>query len=736
MKKVLAVIIIVLMLVPAVSAEAIDGSVRFLSGTSENTQQVREISLSIMALAAAKDDVNWDITPEIEVLVNELLEDQNADGGWGYYPNEPSNVLDTAYAVIALRTFIDNVSSPLHAEASVSLKKGLRYLVSANNGEAWGYIPKTTSECYPTLIALWALGMNKYTIHREIVKNAIEYLSSVETCEISPHERFALELIAYHYLKVPVNSEQIERAKYILLNETLTTKERAVLTYALTLYEPVDFNTLRALHILINQGQKTIDNLTYWTNVPNCFGTSELVATTAYAIMGISRSYQKPIPPESFNETTMDLCSVLASAQNPDGGWPFSDFQESNPTVTYYALKALSSCYPRDSKIIQNALTFMRKVMKKEEDKIKLRNYISPEYYYAVKALAESGELSSNEKNEIIRNILNSRLQGTNLWGSKILGPQPLDTAYAIDLLLDLGISPSDPVIQSATKWLMDISSTGWGTYMGGRYIKYMLKPNLFVTMVVLKTLTRVVNEKEVREHIDWLESQRWDKGWGYYKYYEDITGRRIPQEPEIFITTEITTLLLEYGIDYREDTLTLILENLNDIKENYLDLAASIAFIAKIRPLVTLENIVSILNTQSFKVFADSDEYNISKIASNLHSVFGQQFIKTKTISKEGNYVIISKIGGIDVQEYNPQITVEILNSSIKIGDIEVPKSDVVLIVPGRTSNGFALLILYTPGTEEIVKEIFSIGFIKYIRGDAMVLVNENGKARVIVVR
>ncbi len=102
MKRILALITIVLMLIPAVAAGTIDGSVRFLKDAAGSSQQTGEISLAIMALSAAADDLAWDVTPDLVTLVDRMLDYQNPDGGWGgFYPGEVSNVVDTAYAVVA-----------------------------------------------------------------------------------------------------------------------------------------------------------------------------------------------------------------------------------------------------------------------------------------------------------------------------------------------------------------------------------------------------------------------------------------------------------------------------------------------------------------------------------------------------------------------------------------------------------------------------------------------------------
>jgi hypothetical protein len=103
MKRVLAMMMVFVMIIPVVSAGNIDGPTRFLLGTSGYTQEIEEISLTIMALSSASDDLSWNIEPQLENIVETLLSQQNPNGGWGYYFGSASNVLDTSYAVIALQ---------------------------------------------------------------------------------------------------------------------------------------------------------------------------------------------------------------------------------------------------------------------------------------------------------------------------------------------------------------------------------------------------------------------------------------------------------------------------------------------------------------------------------------------------------------------------------------------------------------------------------------------------------
>lgn len=733
-RTVFCVLMIILIMAPVVNAAIIDTSAEFIVENPQSVENLRKVSFSIIALSTTNSDTERDYTPQIEDMIMILIENQNPDGGWGLYPGEPSNVLDTAYAIIALRRAVAYLNPPFNTKALIVLRRGVKYIVSANNGASWGYIPKSSSSCYPTLVAVWALGENGYSFQRNIIKRAFSYINNTKNCELSQNERIALELIARYYTKAPVNNKTIEVAKSIL-QENLPTKERAMLTYALALYEPFEFNTVKALSILINQSKNTLNNLTYWANTPNLFGNTETIMTTTYSIMAISILYNKPVPPQTLEGTTLELCGLLASMQKQEGGWGTTPNDDPKPIVTYYALKALSTCYGKDSEIIQNGILFMREASKVEETNVVRKKQLSSSYYYAIKTLIEFNELTDSEKKEIIDTILNGRLNN-GLWGSTILGPQPLDTAMAIDLLLDLGFEPTDEIIQNATNWLLDISNTGWGTYIQTRYFGYMLRPNAFTTATVLRVLKRVTDKEEVKTNLEWLETQKINGGWAYFKYHENVLGKKTPQIPDIFITAEVTRVLWKYGVDYRKDSANLILQKFSEVKRSNLYLASAILILNEVQPVILLENVVDSMNSENFKIFVDSDKFNVSLIVSSLNRIFKSEFKETLALHQMGNYIIVTRLESVDIKKYNPQAIITLSEEGILMGNVTAPKKNTVILVPGMTQNGVILFVIYTPGSEDIVIDIFTTGFIEYIHGHAMILTKKGSRIDVITVR
>lgn len=738
MKKVLAVIMIVFMLIPAVSAGAIDGSVKFLSGASENTQQVREISLSIMALAAAKDDVNWDVTPEIEALVDELLEDQNADGGWGYYLNEPSNVLDTAYAVIALKHAYPVLDFWKAKEADAAIERGVSYLLSSKEENGWGYVPGTPVSCYPTVVALWALGENGYNYNSRTVRDAVKYLQNVSSCEVSDYEFLALRIIAYHSTGYPLGEDVIDELKDILLTGNLEVKERAMLTYALVLIAPLDLDVAKALSILMEES-KTSDDVVYWMNTPKLMSSTEIIASTAFALMALSHPVKVVIPGEITNPYTMP-CYELKGMQNLDGGWGLIVDWPSDEKATYYALLGIEKCQPKNESI-QRALNWTKEAFARDALWVKENGRMSVGYFYAIETLLRYNLLTPEEKENAIATIRNAQLD-YGLWGNTVLGPQPYDTALAIKALLDLGVPANDSLIQAAKEWLLGISNGGWGTYVTTTHFSYMLKPDVLTTITVLEALDGVATEEELAPHLQWLIDQRVDGGWAYWKtYYVWQKNEEYPGTPSVELTVRATDLLSKYGYNYTNETLEFVM-NARDsglIEDKPIETASAILYLSRFQyiPQVNLYDVRNALDTDVFEIIAPHmDNESVSEIIKVLNDEFHGGFIPSNTTELgEGSYIVLASFGDYSIREHNPYLRFHIEGSNVTVGNVTVPMNASVILVPGRTPEGVILFVFYEPENEDIAKEVFTTGFVRYIGGNAMVLLREKGRVRLITV-
>ncbi|NJE45863.1 hypothetical protein E3E35_00255 [Thermococcus sp. GR7] len=737
MKKVLALMMIVFMLIPAVSAGTIDGSVKFLGDSAESTKQTREISLAVMALSGATSDLDGGIVPDISTLLETLLSYQNPDGGWGLYPGETSNVLDTAYAVIALERAYPHLDTMTKTKIRPALENGISYLFSAKSENGWGYIPGTPVSCYPTVVTVWALGEAGYTYNSQIVRDAIKYLENA-SCEIPGYEALALKLIAYHSTGYPVDKETIDEVKDVLLNGEITMKERAMLTYALVLHTPVDFDTARIL-IKLESYSKTSNDLVYWMNTPNLFSSTELIATTSFALMALSTSFEILPPSEVKNPYEMP-CQALKNMQNPDGGWGLTLNSPSDEKATYYALMAIKECYP-EKEAIDKAVAWAREAFQKDALWIEQDGRMSVGYYYALEILLMYNDLTEEEKAQAIELIRNAQLD-YGLWGNTVLGPQPYETALAVKALRDLGVPSDDPLIQKAKDWLLSITNDGWGTYVTTRYFAYMLKPDVLTTLTVLEALDGIATPEELQPHIEWLIEQRINGGWPYWKtYYVWEKNKEFPGTPSVELTVRVTDLLIKYGHNYTNETLDFVMEARDSglIEDKTLETASAILYLSRFQyiPPVNLYDIERALNTDVFQIIAPGmDPESVNEIITTLNDLFSGGFIPANsTVIGEESYIVMANFGDYCIRDYNPYIRFYIEDGTVTVGNVTVPTDKAVVLVPGKTPKGVVFFIFYEPENVEIAKEIFTTGFIRYIRGEAMVLLRENGKVRVIVV-
>ncbi|WP_297068643.1 prenyltransferase/squalene oxidase repeat-containing protein [Thermococcus sp.] len=739
MRKVLAVILTLIMVIPVVSAGTIDGSVRFLGNIAQNTQKTRDISLALIALSSANGETAVSVDTQINELVKTLMNTQNPDGGWGLYSRETSNALDTAYAIIALRMAYPYVDPLNVAPLFNSLQKATSYLISSERKDGWGYVPGTPPYYYPTVVSLWALGESGYSYNSRVVRDALKSLGNL-TCEIPQYEALALKLIAYHSLGYPVKAKTIENVRDLLLQgDNLTVKERAMLAYALVLYAPMDFNTAKIL-LNLEKIAKTANGEVYWANKPNLFGSTDIIASTAFATLALSAAYVTPTVENVTNPYELP-CKSLMEMQNYDGGWGLYLNSPSNEKATYYALKALNECIP-PAATVGRALNWTVMKFKMDEASLTPGSGMPVGYFFALETLLEHGMLNETEKAQAVKAIKEAQLEG-GLWGSTLLGPQPYQTALAIKALLDLGVNPNDTTIQTAKKWLLSISNGGWGIHVQTPQFSYMLKPDVLTTITVLEALAPISTPKELQPHIQWLIKQRTGEGWAYWKeYYVWAKNMTYPGKPSVELTVRATDLLAKYGYNYTNETLNFVMDarDSGSIDNQTIETAFAIMYLSRFQyiPPVNLNNVENVLNSAIIEILAPGmEKTDVKEIERALVGLFGNRFeVPNSTKIGEDSYIAIGGFNEFNIRKYNPYLRFHVSNESITVGNITVPRKDAVVLIPGKTAEGVVLFVLSDQANYDVVKEIFSTGFIRYLHGDAMVLLKEGSYVRVIVVR
>ena len=718
---VIAVALILLVSPLAAGFSVTTGSTRYLMKTSPVT--IKDLSLTLMALSSVEEKTSINVTPRIINVSYRLLSLQNPDGGWGYFPGSVSSVPDTSYAIVALQMAIKAVNDPkFDFKLYRAVRKGIEYLKSSRSGNAWGYVPDSIPMYYPTVMALWALGESGYGSTSSLVSSALPELKQLEKTEHIPApEGLALKVFALKAVGYPIINSTVEKVRGYLFNGTLNVEERAMLTYAIVLCEGTTFDALKAVNLL-ERSMRKVGDYAFWvytTNVPPT--TIDTVSPTAYALMALSSFSPK------IKKAPEAPCAALASLQNPDGGWGFKKGEASNAEATYYALKALRLCYPLNSTSIRRGLEWVESDYRVEYRMVESNERISPGYFYALESMFEFGLMNSSAKERAITLIESVRLK-SGLWGSKGLGPEPFDTALAVKALLDLGVSPSSPVIRNATSWLLSISTGGWGIYYGRAKYPYMVDENVLTTLTVLEALKGVVNSSSLMPHLEWLLNQRIDDGWPYMRNYTVASGNltyTINGTPRLELTVRATLLLRDFGYNYVNDTLSFVLAALRNgpVYTNTLYLASAVEFLLSLRekPPVTLADVSDAIRKGIHEVYYEG---NVSAA------------LKEALLKVLGGNVSLSRITGSSQVSApsvvllpfkdafitgNPYFNLSPDRLSWASSSLSFNPSRSILLIPGLLPGGPVLFIIY--GNQTVLKEVLTTGYLKYMQGYAALI-------------
>lgn len=734
MKRIFSLILILLIVIPYAGALPIlDASTRFLIEGEDYMDGTQEISLSLMALLSSYS-IAENLTKEnIASFVDELLKRQNEDGGWGYYEGSVSNVVDTSYAVIALKRAADFYASTgeSYYDISSALRRGLSFLVKSYTMNGWGYIPNTLPEFYPTLMAVWALGENGYTEKSRYVEGAIAYLESAESMEISEAKAVGLKILAYKSVGYQIPESLIEKAWELVNSDAITIDERALLTYVLTTHEGLTFEVAKLLSRLEDLAESN-ETLVYWANVPEEWTNREVFTASAFAVMSFATA--NALGGVGGIISIEESCSALEKVQNPDGGWGYRAGYSSDDRATYYVLKALKRCYFKDE-VIEKGLEWVESRLPKNMEKVSKEGRLNSAYIYNLLTLLEFNMLNETEKQTHISFI--KSLSEDGKWKT-ILGPQPYDTALAIKALLALGVDPSDEDIVKAKEWLLSLPTDGWGLRIQIAVpfrVRYIM-PTVPTTLEVLEALTPLVTKEEVERHLTWLMEQKIeDDGWPVVKeiYIRDIL--MYLGAPSVELTIRATKVLYDFGIDYRAETFNWLLDHRSDglWGTTLTESALAVLFFSEmgevvIKPL-SLYQVLKQIPEENFTILYTSD-YNSTAVSLGeaLSEVFEKSFeIKPFEGFGDSNYIVVSDFSTFNILQYNPYIKVKSDDMYVYLDDKSYPINNTVILIPGKTSEGYLLFVLSSKGAEDIVSTFFSSTIIKYLNGAACVITHED---------
>ncbi|EHR79170.1 hypothetical protein OCC_01534 [Thermococcus litoralis DSM 5473] len=721
MKRVVPVLLVVMMILPYAGAVPIlDSSVRFLLQGEEYAETTEEMSLSLLALTMSYGMASNLSIDNITSIAYSLLYRQNEDGGWGYYEGSTSNVVDTSYAIIALKSAIslyERGTSP-YRDISNAVTSGIRFLLNSYSVNGWGYVPNTLPEFYPTVMAIWALGENGYSAENENIKNAVEFLENVEKTELREGKALALRILAYKSVGYKIDSSLIEKAWELVNSKDITIEEKALLTYALLNYEGLSFKTAVLLAELENL--KDEDSFVYWANKPEGLVERDVITTSALATLDIG--YAELGLPPALASFSRELCSVILSSQNPDGGWSYLEGYPSNEIATYYVLSNIEYCFSREG--VDKALEWAREKLSVNKKEVLRKRELSPRYVYNILLLARFNMLDGNEKKENIEIIKSLKLKD-GLWGN-VLGPQPKDTALAVKALLALGVPPSDQDIQEAKRWLLSISEGGWGTYVQTEYYPYMITPEVETTLEVLEALLPISSKDELQRNIEWLIDQRGTDGrWANVKELHIYNVLIYEGEPRTDLTARAIALLSSLGYNYRDEFISWVMDHRNEItsRGNLVEIPLILNVLYTPTYGIDIWWVNRVLEKEDFKVVYTSGKYYT---ASFVRNALEKHLNRTLPLSefegfKNSNYVIIGGLDDFNISEYNPAVSMEVENSKLIVNGHYYPLKDSGVIVAGKHEQNYMLFVLYN-GSSRVVREIFDLGMFKYFKGPAVV--------------
>ncbi|USS40993.1 hypothetical protein NF865_01875 [Thermococcus aggregans] len=734
MRRIAPVLLIMIIVLPYVAAESIlDASARFLLEGRDYMKTTQQLSLSLMALASSYSGVENITISDVDYFVDALLKRQNPDGGWGYYEGSVSNVVDTSYAVIALKKALSLYEGEKASSISRTIKRGVEFLINSHNGEGWGYVPNTLTEFYPTVMAVWALGENGYSKDHPYIRSAIKYLEENEPYGLRKGEAVALKLLAYHAVGY-ISLGLVEEARDLVNSPEITVKEQAFLTYALLLYEGLTFETAKLLATLEDLKEKN-ESLVYWANKPGELVGREVFVTSALAILSFAE-VSGGLMPEL--ETPFEAsCSELEKVQNEDGGWPYIVGFSSTDRATYYVLKALKRCYFMDESI-EKGLGWVKKRIDENMEISSERGELYPPYIYNLLTLLEFNLVNESERAKHIAFIKSLKKENV-AWGD-VLGLQPYDTALAIKALLALGVSPQDGDIIKAKEWLLSFPTEGWGTVITTKYYTRFFPSEVSTTIEVLEALEPLVTRQEVEKHLNWLLEQRTeDGGWPNIKESYIVGVLMYQGQPSVELTIRATEVLYAFGIDYRQETLKWLLpKRRNNLwGSSVVDSALATLYFSTFEELpkpVNLYEVVRALPEGNFKILYTFGREKVAvSVKNSLDSLFGTNLTveQFKEIG-DGNYIVLVDLTEFDLSKYNPYIELKVDNESIYLNGESYKRDNTFLVVPGKTSKGYILFILYPRNLGSAVKVFFASNIVKYLSGVACVVTyedkNQNG--------
>ncbi|WP_430515177.1 prenyltransferase/squalene oxidase repeat-containing protein [Pyrococcus woesei] len=684
---VLSLLLLIILGSSAVSASILEYSSKITYDYSLETDKIKDLSLSLLALAVATDKAESLDRKKLWEVTEKLLSHQNGDGGWGYFYGSVSSVPDTGCALLALGTALEKFEGEYDKEYKIkrAINRGVEFLLDNYNGEGWGYLKKMPTSYYPTLIAVVALS----SLNRGYPYTEIAFSNVLKNTIPEKPEELALWILAYYNIYKEEPTNVVEK----LIKSVKEDYEYPLAAYVLLKVRGLDFEAAKLLAKAESYNES-------WTSP----------YYPIYTTMAFSLVSESIIP--QGEDKLAKYCALLENMQNEDGGWGIYKGSPSDVRVTYYALMSMKICNPQ-SEAVYRGLEFMRREMEKNKELILMDGKLRDEYLYALLALLEYRSLDWNER-KVERALIES-----SEWGFAY-GKQPLTTALAIKALLKMGADKTTPIVKENIEWLLRIKKNGgWGFIFRTVIVDWNYAPEYPATIEIFNVLWPLVDEEDLKDTIELLRKTppriEWQKLYAYLSLSEkSIEPYWSPEISESENNSLTVAMLVRYYSMFPGVAKVNLYSVITELKDKNVSMITTTEVLKDTVKAMLKDNFNIIVNET---VFADPELLEVPE---------------------RGNWIVIAPISAVKVHEYNADVKVRV-GEEIKVNDLPVEGKAILFIIPGRNRNGNLIFILYTEPkeyAEKLAEVIFSQPIIKYIHGKCVVITwkdtNNNGNVEI----
>ncbi|WP_054840505.1 hypothetical protein [Thermococcus sp. JCM 11816] len=279
--------------------------------------------------------------------------------------------------------------------------------------------------------------------------------------------------------------------------------------------------------------------------------------------------------------------------------------------------------------------------------------------------------------------------------------------------------------VNAPASWLLSLTDGGWGGLLINYPFTIMSTPDVPTTLLVLEALSDTVDEAKLKPPPRLAPRSELEDGFwgGHYKKSVNILGQVSTASPSIEYTVRALELLREHGYDlnYFDMASTLLqgIKNSNRIVEKAL--AFKFAMESGFLPPVLISSVVSKLGSGTWYIHYSPDYASAAeKLSGIIESFGGVPLLKEGDMGREltGNHIFVGPFGSFDTSVYNPYVNISVAGNYVEINGQKYSKENLVAIIPGRTQDGYVLVLLAEKEVLPAIDLIVNPTMIKYLHG------------------